>query len=50
MGGDILTKLGQTLIQQPANKGKKILNINENIIEQNNTKWIFKKYPHLAQE
>ena len=31
------------------NEGKKILNINENIVEQNITKWIFKKYPHLCK-
>ena len=47
MGRDILAKLGLTLTQQQ-NEGKKILNINENIIEQNITKWIFKKYPHLC--
>ena len=44
---DILAKLGLTLTQQQ-NEGKKILNINENIIEQNITKWIFRKYPHLC--
>ena len=48
MGRDILTKLGLTLTQQQANKGKKILNISENVIEQNITKWIFKKYPQLC--
>ena len=48
MGRDILTKLGLTLTQQQANKGKKVLNINENIIEQNFTKMIFKKYPHFC--
>ena len=42
VGRDILTKLRQTLTQQQANKGKKILNISENAIEQNITKWIFK--------
>ena len=47
MGKDILAKLGLTLTQQQ-NEGKKILNINENIVEQNITKWIFKKYPHLC--
>ena len=44
---DILAKLGLTLTQQQK-EGKKILNINENIVEQNITKWIFKKYPHLC--
>ena len=48
MGRDILTKLGLTLTQQQATKGKKILNISENVVEQNITKWIFKKYPHLC--
>ena len=43
---NILTKLGLTLIQQQAKKGKKVLNIKENIIKQIITKWIFKKYPH----
>ena len=43
MGRDILTKLRLTLTQQQATKGKKILNISENVIEQNTTKLIFKK-------
>ena len=47
MGRDILTKLELTLTQQQANKGKKVLNINENFIKQNFTKWIFKSYPSL---
>ena len=47
---DILTKLGLTLTQQQANKGKKLLNISENIIEQNITKWIFKNTPTFAQD
>ena len=47
MGRDVLTKLGLTLTQQQS-EGKKVFNINENIIEQNITKWIFKKYPHLC--
>ena len=48
MGRDILTKLGLTLNQQQATKGKKIFDISENDIKQNITKWIFKKYPHLC--
>ena len=48
MGRDILAKLGLTLVQQHSNKGKKILNINDTTIEQNITKWIFSKYPHLC--
>ena len=48
MGRDILTKLGLTLTQQQVTKGKKNLNISEDVIEQNITKWIFKKYPHLC--
>ena len=48
MGRDILTKPGLTLTQQQATKGKKILNISEYVIEQNITKWIFKKHPHLC--
>ena len=47
MGRDVLSKLGLTLTQQQT-EGKKVFNINENIIEQNVTKWIFKKYPHLC--
>ena len=47
MGRDVLSKLGITLTQQQT-EGKKVFNINENIIEQNITKWIFKKYPHLC--
>ena len=42
MGRDVLTKLGLTLTQQQS-EGKKVFNINEKIIEQNITKWIFKK-------
>ena len=38
MGRDILAKLGLTLTQQQTDKGKKILNINGNTIEQNITK------------
>ena len=48
MARDILTKPGLTLTQQQATKSKKILNISENVIEQNITKWIFKKYPQLC--
>ena len=44
---DVLSKLGLTLTQQQT-EGKKFFNINENKIEQNITKWIFKKYPHLC--
>ena len=43
MGRDVLAKLGLTLIQQKSDKGKKVLNINGNTIEQNITKWIFSK-------
>ena len=50
MGRDILTKLGLALTQQQANKGKKVLNINENIIEQTFRKWIFKNTPTFAQD
>ena len=46
MGRDVLSKLGLTLTQQQT-EGKKVFNINKNIIEQNIKKWIFKKYPHL---
>ena len=49
MGRDVLTKLGLTLTQQQS-EGKKVFNINENIIEQNITKWIYKKYPHLCTQ
>ena len=48
MGRDILTKLGLTLTQQQANKGKKVLNINENIIQQTFKKMDLQKYPHLC--
>ena len=48
MGRDVLAKLGLTLIQQQTDKGKKVLNINGNTIEQNITKWIFSKNPHLC--
>ena len=48
MGRDVLTKLGLTPTQQQQSEGKKIFIINENIIEKNITKWIFKKYPHLC--
>ena len=48
MGRDIFTKLGLTLTQQQANKGKNVLNIDKNIIEKNITKWNFKKYPHIC--
>ena len=44
----ILAKLGLTLTQKESENGKKILNINENNIEQNITKWILKNYPHLC--
>ena len=47
MGRDVLSKLGLTLTQQQT-EDKKVFIINENIIEQNITKWIFKKYPHLC--
>ena len=46
-GRDVLTKLGLTLTKKQS-EGKKVFNINENIIKQNNTKLIFKKYPHLC--
>ena len=48
MGRNSLTKLGLTLTQQQVTKGKKILNINGHGIEQNITKWIFKKHSHLC--
>ena len=48
MGRDVLAKPGLTLIQQQSDKGKKVLNINGNTIEQNITKWIFSKYPQLC--
>ena len=40
MGRDVLSKLGLTLTQQQT-EGKKVFNVNENIIKQNITKWIF---------
>ena len=43
MGRDIFSKLGLILIQQQTFKNKKIFHSNENNIEQNITKWIFKK-------
>ena len=50
MGRDNLKKLGLKLTQQQATKGKKILNISENVIDQNITKWVFKKIPSPLQK
>ena len=47
MDRDVLSKFGLTLTQQQA-EGKKVININENIIEQNITNWIFLKNPQLC--